>query len=132
MAMMKLFFSIFPRLKGMAELAAAFEAKPFPNAGKILKTTVKVGSVRYRKCASIFIDEKGFYLGAKYIFRAYPTIFIPWSAVKEVRKERLYGLKATQFSFNDSDTPPVIIYEKDVKKFDVKGGMGAGLLTSDQ
>ena len=116
-AMMKLFFSIFPRFKGMAELAAAFEAKSFPNEGKILKTTIKVGSVRYRKCASIFIDEKGIYLGVKYIFKAYPTIFIPWSAIKETKKATLYGLKATQLSFNDSNTPPVIFYERDLQEF---------------
>ena len=112
---MKRFFPFFPKIKGMATLVAVFKAKPFPNERIIQKTTVKVGSVRYRKCASLFIDEKGLYLSVSYIFKAYPTIFIPWSTIENAGETTLYGMKAMQFRFIDSDTPSVICYKKDLQ-----------------
>jgi hypothetical protein len=114
--MTNLFFSFLPKIKGMAYLVNAFEAKPFPSGGEIRKTTIQVGTIRYRNCASFLIEKNGLYLKVKFIFRNYPAIFIPSTSIKETQPARLYGLSAIKFIFNDPNIPPVIFYEKDLKE----------------
>jgi hypothetical protein len=107
-------FSIFPKAKGFEQLVRTFEAKEFPEKGKIIKTTVQVGSVRYRRCASILMVEDGFYIRIKYVFKSYPTIFVPKNAIKESKKSKLYGRKAVGFTFFDSNIPSIRFYETDL------------------
>ena len=117
---MNFIFSILPKA-GIAKLVTAFKAEPFPISGKRLKTTLQVGSIRYRKCASIMIVKKGVYVEVKYVFRAYPTIFIPFASIKEIKQATLYGLKARQFIFKDPGTPSIVFYETDLLEFNFDG-----------
>ena len=108
-------FLILSKISGISKLVTCFESKTFPNEEDILKTTIQVGTIRYRRCALIFMDNEGLYLSVKMIFKSYPVIFIPWSSFKETKKERLYGRKAIQLDFRDSTLPSIKIYETDFK-----------------
>jgi hypothetical protein len=108
-------FSILSKISGMSKLLNCFESKIFPNEEEILKTTIQVGAIRYRRCALIFMDNDGLYLSVKMIFKSYPVVFIPWSSIKETKKERLYGRKAIQLDFRDSTLPSIKIYETDFR-----------------
>jgi len=109
-------FSTFPKVKGFADLVRTFEAKKFPDNGKIIKTTIQVGIIRYRQCAFIMMVEDGFYIRIKYVFKSYPTIFVPKSAIKESKKSKLYGRKAVELTFFDSSIPSIRFYETDLKR----------------
>ena len=104
------------KVNGFSRLAHFFEAKTFPVEAKILKTTIQVGYVRYRRCASIFMNKEGLYLGIKMIFKSYPVIYIPWASIRENKKAKLYGRKAIQLDFKDSSLPSIKIYEADFKE----------------
>jgi hypothetical protein len=108
-------FLILSKISGISKLVNYFESKAFPNEEDILKTTIQIGKIRYRKCGLIFMDTKGLYLSVKMIFKSYPVIFIPWSSIKETIKERLYGRKAIQLDFRDSTLPSIKIYETDFR-----------------
>ena len=107
--------SIFSKTSGISKLVTCFERKAFPNEKEILKTTLQVGNIRYRKCGFIVMDNEGLYLSVKMIFKKYPVIFIPWSSIIKTKKERLYGRKAIQLDFEDSTLPSVKIYETDFR-----------------
>ena len=98
-------FSILSKISGISKLVNYFESKIFPNEEEVLKTTIQVGTIRYRKCALIFMNDEGLYLSAKMIFKSYPVVFIPWSSIREAKTERLYGRKAIQLEFKDSTLP---------------------------
>ena len=108
-------FSILSKNSGISKLVNYFESKTFPNEEEVLKTTIQVGIIRYRKCAFIFMDNEGLYLSVKMIFKSYPAMFIPWSSIKDTKKERLYGRKAIQLDFRDSTLHSIKIYETDFK-----------------
>lgn len=100
------------KIKAFSKLVNIFEAKPFPLEAKILKTTIQVGVVRYRRCAYLFFTKEGLYLSIKILFKNYPIIFIPWTSIEENRKARLYGRNAIQLNFKES-LPSIKIYESD-------------------
>ena len=104
------------KINGLSKLVDFFETKTFPIEEKILKTTIQVGPVRYRKCAFLFIDNEGIYLKIKMIFKNYPPVFIPWTSIKENKKSSLYGLQAIQLDFNDVSLPSIKLYETDFAK----------------
>lgn len=108
--------SIFSKLCGISKLIDYFESKPFPNEKDVLKTTIQVGNVRYRRCGLIFTDNQGLYLSAKMIFKTYPVMFIPWSSIKETKKDKLYGRKAVRLDFKDPTFPSIKIYDTDFGK----------------
>ena len=116
---MKLPFTLFGINNGFGKLVKSFEARPFPPGGKILKTTIQVGPIRYRQCTFITLGTDGIYLKVSYFFKEFPTIFISWNSVKTTRKTSLYGLPANQFDFFDENNPSVRIYETDVEKVKV-------------
>jgi len=60
--------------------------------------------------------EDGFYIRIKYVFKSYPTIFVPKSAIKESKKSKLYGRKAVELTFFDSSIPSIRFYETDLKR----------------
>jgi hypothetical protein len=101
------------KINGLSKLVDFFETKTFPTDAKVLKTTIQVGIVRYRQCASICINKEGIYLRVKMIFKSYPIIFVPWSSVKERKDARLYGLKAIQLDFHNPSIPSVKFYQTD-------------------
>ena len=110
-------FSIFPKADGFARIVRSFEQKPFPAAAEVFRTTVQVGSIRYRQCASIYVDTSGLFIRIKYIFKNFPTTFIPWSSLKESKKSTLYGLGAIQFDFVNQSLPSIVFYEKDLQGY---------------
>jgi hypothetical protein len=103
-----------PGISGLSRLVDFFETKPFPAEEKVLKSTVQIGSIRYRQCAFIFADKAGLYLRIKTIFKSHPVIFIPWTSIREKRKASLYGRKAIQLEFNESGLPPIKFYETEI------------------
>ena len=120
--MIKQLFATLFNVKGFAKIANSFEAKPFPPREKSLRTTVQAGSVRYRQCASILLDNSGIYVEISYVFNQYPTTFIPWQSIQNTRKATLYGANAICFDFADQNIPSLLLYEKDVKAFRLKTG----------
>lgn len=113
--------SNFFKTKGFAKIADFFEKKSFPAQGKTIKTSVQVGSIRYRHCASILFDNNGIYIHIKYIFKNFPTTFIPWNSIKETQQAKLYGLRAIRFDFVDQNFPSLFFYEKDLKAINYDG-----------
>jgi len=104
------------KINGFSKLVNYFEVKAFPSGAIVLKTTIQVGFVRYRRCASIFINKEGLYVGIKMIFKNYPVIFIPWMSIKENKKAKLYGRSAIELDFKDSNLPSIKMYESDFKE----------------
>ena len=94
------------------KLADNFPTDNFPIDKAVLKNTVQVGRIRYRRCASFCLDKEGIYLRIRFIFKSYPDIFIPWSFIKEARKSKLYSMKAVEFILSNSSLPSQKIYEK--------------------
>jgi len=93
-------------------LADNFPTDNFPIDKSVLKNTVQVGRIRFRRCASFCLDKEGIYLRIRFIFKSYPDIFIPWNFIKEARKSKLYSMKAVQFILSDPSLPSIKIYEK--------------------
>lgn len=104
--------SIFFKINAVNRLANSFSTNNFPNDKAILKTTVQVGIMRYRRCAALCLEKEGLYLRIKFIFKSYPDIFIPWNYIKVAKKSRLYSMKAIQFVLNDPTLPSIKIYEQ--------------------
>jgi len=104
------------KLSGLSKLIDAFETDQFPSDAEILKTSVQIGGVRFRKCAAIQLNKKGIYLRITMIFKHYPPVFIPREAIKGTTKLKLYGRKAVQFDFVDSTLPALKVYEKDYQQ----------------
>lgn len=107
-------FLFLPKTDGFARIVNSFEQMPFPSNAEVLKTTVQVGSIRYRQCASILFDNSGIFIHIKYVFKNFPTTFIPWNSIKETKKSTLYGLSAIQFDFVNQNLPSMLVYEKDL------------------
>ena len=102
--------------RGLAQLIEVFGTAEFPPDTQPRKTTIQVGSIRYRRCAWIYSNQDGIYLRVQYIFKTYPVIFIPRGSVREVRPSTLFGSKALEFVLSgDPDTPSIRFYPVDLK-----------------
>lgn len=84
---------------GWRRLATRYRATERPTGGRTL-TAVSgmVGVARYRGLLTITTNEHGMFLEIRWIFRlAHPTLFIPWSAVRNVRKVSQFYRKGIAF-----------------------------------
>jgi DNA-directed RNA polymerase subunit RPC12/RpoP len=74
----------FYRLSGWAKLER-FQVDHEPEGKRFSCRTVKVGAVRYRKCATVCIGPPGLYMTVR-ISSGYQPILIPWHEIKKVQK----------------------------------------------
>lgn len=114
--MINMFTLNFLRHRKMDELVRTFKTDNVSNENLLLKTTIQIGHIRYRHCASITMNHIGFYLQVKFIFKHYPTIFIPWKALAGSKPARLYGRKALELFFVEKNLPSIIFYETDIRE----------------
>ena len=106
------------KINGFSGIAEFFEHASFPDKQNVFKTTIQVGAIRYRNCAFLYINNDGLFVKIKMVFKTHPTIFIPWNAFKEKKPATLYGLRAIEFVFTDSNLPALRLYESDINKYE--------------
>ena len=66
----------------------------------------KFGWVDYKSCIWISADRRGLHIktGPFILFRAFhPPLCIPWSAIKQVEKRKIFWVDLLQLRFNDVD-----------------------------
>ncbi len=111
-----LLYSIFARISGWGALAPRYGATIEPEGRKLMRQTVKVGAVRWRRCVTVVLSPQGMYLALDsglrvpvlLAIRKHPPVLIPWSEFKAPRKGRLYlGWQAVQLSIGEPETAAV-------------------------
>ncbi|MCW5979241.1 MAG: hypothetical protein KIT09_14285 [Bryobacteraceae bacterium] len=87
---------LFGELSGWRKLELPFacnvDSRVWTRAGE----TIRVNSVRFRRCASAGIGADALYLKVSSIFRLRP-IRIPWDRMSAFQPDRLYGRPAMRF-----------------------------------
>ena len=102
---------IFAKHSGLTGLAQRFPVTQLPTGAMLAKQTVKVESVRYRRCVAISVGERGLYLGVHPPLLVKGDMLIPWEEIKEARKTRLYSRRAVRLSIGDPEFGSVTLYE---------------------
>ena len=102
---------IFAKHSGLAGLARRYPVSQPPTGAMLTKQTVKVGSVRYRRCVDVGIGEGGLYLGVHPPLLAKGDMLIPWEEIKGARKTRLYSRRAVRLSIGEPEFGSVTLYE---------------------
>ena len=108
---------------GWDALAERYKAPSEPQGKKLTAQTVKVGSVRWRRCVTVILSTEGLYLQLlprlpllSAIFRKAPVL-IPWSELRRPRKGWLYlGTQAVELSVGEPElariTFPIGLYNE--------------------
>lgn len=84
---------VFAALSGWNQLAQRFPAPALPQAWHWYGETVKVGSVRYRRCMKVAALPDGLYLAASGLLR-HPPLRIPWTQMVSAAPSSFYGRPA--------------------------------------
>jgi hypothetical protein len=95
---------LFARLSGLSKIIEHYSTSRTSQGEKLVKQTIQIGAVRYRKCVFIDIDTQGFYFCIRTVFGKCPQIFLPWDEFGNIRESEIYGKKAKQFSIGE---PPI-------------------------
>jgi hypothetical protein len=102
---------IFAKLSGLTGLAQRYPVTQPPMGATLAKQTVRVGSVRYRRCVDVSVGEGGLYLGVHPPLLAQGDILIPWDEIRGAQKTRLYSRKAVRLSIGEPEFGSVTLYK---------------------
>jgi hypothetical protein len=102
---------IFAKHSGLTGLAQRYPVTQPPTGAMLATQTVKVGSVRYRRCVAVSVGEGGLYLGVHPPLLAKGDMLIPWEEIKEARKTMLYSRRAVRLSIGEPEFGSVTLYE---------------------
>ena len=87
------------RLGGWARLATRFATHRTPDGIALRWQDARVGWVSYRNVLRIDVAHDGLFLSMPWLFRVgHPPLFLPWTAMHEVREQRLLWLRRVRFS----------------------------------
>lgn len=89
---------IFARASGLTKIAERFGVTAPPKGLGFDKQTIQVGSVRFRRCVTVHLDEHGFYFWIRVIFSNYPQVLVPWHEIKQCEDTKIYGRRAVAFA----------------------------------
>lgn len=93
---------LFTVLSGWKQLASRYGARRVPACWHWSGQTVRVGSVRYRRCMRVAAESDGLYLAGYRLLR-HPPLCIPWSEIHDPATATIYGRPAVSVSVG---TPP--------------------------
>jgi hypothetical protein len=102
---------IFAKYSGLTNLAQRYPVTQLPTGAMLIKQTVKVGAVRYRRCVDVSIGEGGLYLGVHPPLLKQGDMLIPWEEIKGAQKTRLYSRKAVRLSIGEPEFGSVALYK---------------------
>jgi hypothetical protein len=102
---------MFAKHSGLTGLTQRYPVTQSPTGTTLAKQTVKVGSVRYRRCVDVSIGEGGLYLGVHPPLLEQGDMLIPWDDIKGARKTRLYSRRAVRLSIGEPELGSVTLYE---------------------
>lgn len=79
-------------LGGWRRLAGRYRAAERPAGGRTIPyVTGMIGMSRYKRLLSVTVNERGMFIEIRWIFRLmHPTLFIPWSDIRNARKINLF------------------------------------------
>jgi hypothetical protein len=84
---------IFAKHSGLTGLARRYPVTQPPAGATLAKQTVRVGSVRYRRCVDVSIGEG------------------PWEEIRGAQKTRLYSRRAVWLSIGEPEFGSVTLYK---------------------
>jgi hypothetical protein len=102
---------LFAELSGLTKLVQRYPVTQPPTGATFAKQTVKVGSVRYRRCVVVSIGEGGLYLGVHPPLLEQGDMFIPWEEIKGAQRARLYSRRAVRLSIGEPEFGSVTLYD---------------------
>lgn len=93
---------------GWHRLAAKFRASSGIHGERIRFASMAIGTglfpARYRRALIVTVGPSGIYLSVIFFFRLlHPPLFIPWSAVKAVQRERSWLVHHVAVTLHDFD-----------------------------
>jgi len=94
-------------LSGWTVLGRRFKAASTPARWDWVAQTIKVGTVRYRRCLRLSAEPEGLYICEASLMRAVP-LYIPWGEIHQARPALLDGKNAVAVTVG---TPPVATLE---------------------
>jgi hypothetical protein len=102
---------LFAKLSGLTRLTQQYPVTQPPTGTTLAKQTVKVGSVRYRRCVVVSVGEEGLYLGVHPPLLEQGEMLIPWGEIKGAQKARLYSQRAVRLSIGEPEFGSVTLYD---------------------
>lgn len=83
-----------------------------PGGTRYAKQTLKVGSVRWRRCVDVVVSDSGLYLEARAPFYRVRPVLIPWSDLVWAGDTRLYGRPAVRVEVAGVRDVPIVLYAR--------------------
>jgi len=102
---------VFAKHSGLTSLTQRYPAVQPSTGATLAKQTVKVGSVRYRRCVAVSIGEGGLYLGVHPPLLEQGDMLIPWDEIKRAQRARLYSRKAVRLSIGEPEFGSITLYD---------------------
>lgn len=93
----------FSLIGGWWWLARRYRAAGRPEGGRSFpSTTGSVGISRYSGVLTVTTNERGMFIEISWIFRiGHPTLFIPWSDIRNARRSKLLYWEHVAFDIGD-------------------------------
>ncbi|MBL0158513.1 MAG: hypothetical protein IPP47_15625 [Bryobacterales bacterium] len=92
---------LFAELSGWHKLESRYACNPEPQLWTHRRETIRVNSIRFRRCADAALQDDALYLRVSAIFRFRP-IRIPWAHVVTAQPDSVYGRPAMRLNISDA------------------------------
>ena len=90
----RLIMRMLSKMSGQAALAERYPATYPPEGPPLTMQNIQIGSIAYRRCASLSCGPGGIYVFIQTLVGNRPAIRIPWSEIALVEPARLYWHRA--------------------------------------
>lgn len=116
---MPLMYRTFATGSGYAELARRFPASHVPDGRRYDWQSIRLGAVRWRRCATMIFSPEGLYLSfmpampvlGKPQFNHHPAVLIPWAEMKSATPATLYWQRAVAISLGEPTVAVLALYQ---------------------
>ena len=99
----------FARLSGFARFSERYPASGKLEGPAYARQTVQIGPVRYRRCVTVHVSDRGLYLQPRILLTRYPPVLIPWDEIKGVTDTRIYWARAKRLSIGEPQVGAVSV-----------------------
>lgn len=116
---MPLMYRTFATGSGYAELARRFPADHVPDGRRYDWQSIRLGAVRWRRCATMIFSPEGLYLSfmpampvlGKPAFNHHPAVLIPWTEMRSAAPTTLYWQRGVAISLGEPAIAVLAIYQ---------------------